>query len=101
MVLRDPRGTPPAHRLTALTSRLAGVRHHLEVARDVLTDMPRVHVETAVTQTRGLVGMLAEVETLAALDAGLAPALRRARDDAADALCDHADWLEAQLPVSD
>jgi uncharacterized protein (DUF885 family) len=64
--------------------------------------MPRVNVETAIGQSRGLVGMLgADVEELAAADAGLGPALRSARDAAVTALGEHASWLEAQLPVSD
>jgi uncharacterized protein (DUF885 family) len=91
----------PAQRVVALTGRLAGVPHRLEVARSVLREMPRVHVETAVVRTRGLEEMLGGVDGVAALDVGLAPALRTARDGAAAALREHAGWLEAQLPVSD
>ena len=89
-------------RLSALTARLGAVPERLATARQVLRDMPRVHVETAITQTRGLVSMLgAEVEQLAARDRGLYPVLVAARDAAVEALAEHAGWLEAQLPVSD
>jgi len=94
-------GTDPALRLAALTARLGAVPERLRVAREVLAEMPRVHVETAAVQARGLVAMLAGVDELAALDAGFAPRLRSARDDAATALAEHAGWLDAQVPVSD
>jgi uncharacterized protein (DUF885 family) len=99
LLVRDTVDLVP--RLTALTARLAAVPHRLAVARDVLAEMPRVHVETAVVQARGLAGMLAAVDELAAADAGLGGPLCAARDDAARALEEHAEWLEAQLPVSD
>lgn len=91
-----------SHRLAALGARLRAVPERLRVARDVLHDMSRVHVETAITQARGLAGMLGrDVTTLAASDAGLGPALLTARDAAVRALHGYAAWLEAQLPVSD
>ncbi|WP_460459415.1 DUF885 family protein, partial [Angustibacter peucedani] len=47
-------------RLRALAARLAAVPEHLERAREQLGAMPRVHVETAVLQARGAVGLLGE-----------------------------------------
>ncbi|NLT57009.1 MAG: DUF885 domain-containing protein [Actinomycetales bacterium] len=89
-------------RLRALAARMTAVPRRLEVARRVLHDMPRVHVETAIVQTRGIAGMLgADLDTL--LDR--APALRAevlpARAAALDALAEHTRWLEAALPTSD
>jgi uncharacterized protein (DUF885 family) len=94
-------GADPAQRVAALTGRLAGIPHRLAVARSMLAEMPRVHVETAVVQTRGLVAMLGAVDDVAVTGDGPARALHDARDGAAAALGEHAAWLEAQLPVSD
>ena len=104
----------PAHRVACLTARLAAVPERLATAQAVLRDMPRVHVETAVGQARGLVGMLGpDVEALAAGGEargdgevrgdgdGAARALRAARDDAVAALIGYARWLEARLPECD
>lgn len=93
--------TDPVHRVTSLTARLQSVPHRLDVARGVLHDMPPVHVETAIGQARGLARMLGpDIDALAAVDGGLAPALVSARDSAVEALGGYAGWLEAQLPVS-
>jgi hypothetical protein len=45
--------TPVGHRLRALAGRLAEVPDRLALARATLTDLPLVHVETALTQTSG------------------------------------------------
>jgi uncharacterized protein (DUF885 family) len=94
-------GADLPHRIAALTTRLAAVPRRLEVARAVLADMPRVHVETAVVQARGTEALLGAVDELAASDGGLGPALLRARAAAGDALREHARWLQAQVAVSD
>jgi len=94
-------GTDPVARVTALAARLGGVAERLRVAREVLSEMPRVHVETAAAQARGLAGMLGAVDDLAASHDGPAARLLRARDDAVTALHEHAGWLDAQVPVSD
>jgi uncharacterized protein (DUF885 family) len=92
----------PAARAAALAARLADVPHRLEVARAQLHDMPRVHVETAVAQARGVVAMLGE-DVDALLER--APAARgqvdAVRTTAAAALEDFARWLETRLPDSD
>jgi uncharacterized protein (DUF885 family) len=93
---------PAPERLRALTARLSAVPGRLATAREVLHDMPRVHVETAITQTRGIGGLLTgELAGLLASEPGLAGAVEAARDGALAALDEHARWLEAQLPVSD
>ncbi len=93
---------PAAERLHALTARLALVPERLAGARDVLHDMPRVHVETAIARARGTSGLLTgELAPLLAAEPGLAGDVEPARDAALAALAEHARWLEAQLPVSD
>lgn len=92
----------PAARLRALAARMAAVPRRLEVARDVLHDMSRVHVETAIVQARGVAGMLGgELDDLLAREPALRDEVAPARAAAVDALTEHLRWLEAQLPVSD
>jgi uncharacterized protein (DUF885 family) len=92
----------PANRLRALAARMAAVPRRLEVARDLLREMPRVHVETAIVQARGVIGMLGgEVDELLAREPRLRDEVDRARASAGVALAEHVRWLESQLPVSD
>jgi uncharacterized protein (DUF885 family) len=92
----------PADRLRALAARMSAVPRRLEVAREVLHDMPRVHVETAIAQARGATGMLgADVDALLERAPALVPQVDEARTAAAAALKEHVAWLESQLPVSD
>jgi uncharacterized protein (DUF885 family) len=92
----------PADRLRSLTARMTAVPDRLRVARETLRDMPRVHVETAIGQVGGILALLrTELEALAEREPGLADGALRARQPAAEALEEHARWLEAQLPVSD
>ena len=51
---------PVEDRLRALGGRLEAVPERLATARATLRDMPRVHVETALTQISGLISMLRE-----------------------------------------
>jgi uncharacterized protein (DUF885 family) len=96
------RAGDPAERLRSLGSRLAQVPQRLAQAREVLHDMPQVHVETAIAQARGTDGLLTdELEPLLATDPLLAGKVKQARDEALAALADHTRWLESQLPVSD
>ena len=91
-----------ADRLRALTARMAAIPDRLRVARHTLHDMPRVHVETAILQVQGVLALLGgELEALIGRVPGLAERAAAARRDAAEALQEHARWLEAQLPVSD
>jgi uncharacterized protein (DUF885 family) len=88
---------PLADRVEALTARLAVVPDAMATARFVLTECPRVHLETAVGQFRGaasmvrdhLPAMLAGTPDLAAQVASVAPG-------AAAALDEFADWAAAQ-----
>jgi uncharacterized protein (DUF885 family) len=93
---------PAADRLRALTGRLAQVPDRLGTARDVLRDMPRIHVETAIGQARGTQKLLTdEMQPLLDQEPGLAARAVAARDEALAALAEHCRWLEAQLPVAD
>ncbi|GAA3589926.1 DUF885 domain-containing protein [Kineosporia mesophila] len=93
---------PAPDRLRALAARLGQVPQRLAQARDVLHDMPRPAVQTAIGQARGTVPLLTQdLEPLLAQDESLASGVREVRDAAVEALRDHARWLEAQLPVSD
>jgi hypothetical protein len=88
----------PVERARALAARLRGVPQQLAVARDQLEEMPRVHVETARTQLRGTLALLADdVEELldrAPTERGL---LAEPRELARAALLEHDDWLAEQL----
>ncbi|MDQ1615926.1 MAG: hypothetical protein QOJ60_1865 [Actinomycetota bacterium] len=89
---------PLGDRLRSAASRLAAVPQVLETARRTLTDMPRVHVETAIGQFTGTRTLLA-TELERAL--GEHPAGRRevepARDAAVTALDEHIAWLRSRL----
>jgi len=92
----------PAQRLLSLAGRLALVPDRLATARQLLHDMPRVQVETAIDQCRGTQVLLTdELEPLLGETPGLAGEVLPVRDAALAALAQHARWLEAQLPVSD
>jgi uncharacterized protein (DUF885 family) len=89
---------PVEDRLRALGGRLEAVPERLATARSTLRDMPRVHVETALTQISGLISMLREqIPPLA----GTAPrtflSVEPMRTAAEDALVEHRDWLLEQL----
>jgi uncharacterized protein (DUF885 family) len=92
----------PADRLRAVAARAAAVPERLAAARETLRDMPRVHVETAIAQAHGVVGMLgADVDALLERAPALAGVVDPARTAAADAVREHLAWLEGRLPVSD
>jgi uncharacterized protein (DUF885 family) len=88
LLVRDT--APVADRLRALAGRLEQVPDRLAAARATLHDMPRVHVETALTQTSGALGLVRDqVAALAARGPGL-----RIRTGAAEAALEqHRDWL--------
>ena len=89
---------PLEERLSAVGGRLSAVPDFLETARETLRDMPRVHVETAVGQLRGVQAMLRDQ-----LDDALAhaPSMRSvvdpARTAALGALDAHVGWLQDAL----
>jgi uncharacterized protein (DUF885 family) len=99
---------PLPDRLHALAGRLAAVPGALAAARGGLGRMPRVHLETAIAQFDGTIGLVTE-EVNAALGqaangpaAGqVAAAVEQARPAALAALAEHRDWLSARLAGDD
>ncbi|HST65272.1 MAG TPA: DUF885 domain-containing protein [Mycobacteriales bacterium] len=89
---------PLEDRLQALGARLRAVPERLAGARSTLENMPRVHVETALTQISGLITMLRdEVPPLAGTAARTFMRVEPMRTAAEDALVEHRDWLLDQL----
>jgi Bacterial protein of unknown function (DUF885) len=92
---------PLADRLLSLARRLAAVPEALAAARSVLGErLPRVHLETALSQfagTQQLVG--AELDRVLAGGGFVTPPaeLATARAAALDALAEHCRWLEQRL----
>jgi uncharacterized protein (DUF885 family) len=101
---------PLPDRLRSLAGRLAAVPGSLAAARAALGRMPMVHLETAIGQFGGTIGLVTE-EVNAALrqaanagDAASAAAsaeVESARPAALAALAGHRDWLSARLAGED
>jgi uncharacterized protein (DUF885 family) len=99
---------PLPDRLRGLAGRLAAVPGVLAAARGELDRMPRVHLETAIAQFDGTIGLVTE-EVNAALRqaAGMSAAaavtadVERARPAALAALAEHRNWLSARLAGDD
>jgi uncharacterized protein (DUF885 family) len=89
---------PLEDRLRSLAGRLDAVPGALATARASLREMPRVHVETALTQFAGARTLIA-TEVAAALDQadGLRAVVDPAAERAVEAINTHLAWLESQL----
>jgi uncharacterized protein (DUF885 family) len=92
---------PLPDRLAALAGRLAQIPRALEVARDQLENMPKVHLETAIGQFDGTIKLVAgEVGNALAQADSQTLASRRAMDKARpaalEALAGHRAWLAAK-----
>jgi len=91
---------PLPQRLRNAGARLGQIPEQLETARASLRDMPRVHVETAIAQFGGTLGLLDDIEKKITdfpdVRAGVEPAIETARA----ALKTHVEWLTAALPAS-
>jgi uncharacterized protein (DUF885 family) len=91
---------PLPDRLRNAGGRLAQIPEQLEAARAVLHDMPRVHVETAIGQFNGTLGVLDDIARelvgVPAVRTSVEPALEAARD----ALTRHVAWLGGQLETA-
>jgi uncharacterized protein (DUF885 family) len=84
---------PAAQRLESLTARLRAVPDALATARAVLGDCPRIHLETAAGQFRGVAGMLrTELPRLLAEEPGLAGTVEPAAGAASAALEAFGTW---------
>ncbi len=103
---------PLGERLSSLAGRLAAVPASLAAARESLGPMPKVHLETAIAQFGGTIGLVTE-EVNAALRratdgtgasqavAAVVTEVERVRPAALDALAEHRDWLSARLTGAD
>jgi uncharacterized protein (DUF885 family) len=101
---------PLTDRLRSLAGRLTAVPDSLAAARATLGRMPKVHLETAIGQFGGTIGLVTE-EVNAALrqaanagDAATATAsaeVESVRPAALAALAEHRDWLSARLAGDD
>jgi uncharacterized protein (DUF885 family) len=100
---------PLPDRLAALAGRLAQIPRALEIARDQLQAMPKVHLETAIGQFDGTIKLVADEVDSALRHAGTqSPASRKimdkARPAALEALAGHRAWLaakNAENPLTD
>ncbi|CAB5025783.1 unannotated protein [freshwater metagenome] len=89
---------PVEERLASLAGRLAGIPEALETSRLLLRDMPRVHVETAVGQFRGTLGMVrAEVDAALVSAPGMRRVVEPVQAEALGALEAHVGWLQDRL----
>ena len=80
---------PMADRLVSVAGRLAQVPAVLEDARGLLSLMPKVHVETAITQFEGTIALVRDVPYSAEIE--------KVRPAALAALAAHVEWLSAKL----
>jgi uncharacterized protein (DUF885 family) len=91
---------PLPQRLRSAGARLTQIPEQLETARATLHEMPRVHVETAIGQFEGTLGLLddiaKQVTDLPDLKDDVEPAIESARA----ALKTHVEWLTAELPAA-
>jgi uncharacterized protein (DUF885 family) len=89
---------PLPERLHALAGRLARVPDALAAARASLGRMPKVHLETAITQFDGTIALVTGAAADAAgVGAAAAAEVERARPAALAALAAHRDWLAGRL----
>jgi uncharacterized protein (DUF885 family) len=92
---------PLPDRLNSLARRLAAVPDALAAARSIAAArLPRVHLETAISQFEGtgrLIGPELDRTLAAAPDGAAAAGLTAARTGALDAITEHRRWLEQRL----
>jgi hypothetical protein len=92
---------PLPQRLASVASRLRAVPEYLEAARGRLSDLSRVHVETAIGQLDGTLALIEARIPAALAEAGTGPDLSGEISRAAAAVRGHQDWLRRQLDGSD
>ncbi|HUB22810.1 MAG TPA: DUF885 domain-containing protein [Streptosporangiaceae bacterium] len=89
---------PLPDRLASVAGRLAAVPAVLAEARRQLGAMPRVHLETAIGQFDGTIGLVGkEIDAALAAAPACGPRLAEVRPAALDALAEHRTWLSARL----
>jgi uncharacterized protein (DUF885 family) len=88
---------PLTDRLASVAGRLAQIPAALEDARDSLGAMPKVHIETAITQFTGTIKLITGEIDAALRKTGGAAAVDAARPAALAALGAHLEWLSDKL----
>ena len=88
---------PLPDRLRSAGSRLREIPEQLHAARATLHDMPRVHVETAIGQFTGTLGLLDEIARDVVELPDVRPEVEPALEAARTALNTHVDWLGGEL----
>jgi uncharacterized protein (DUF885 family) len=85
---------PADERLTSIASRLSTIPDALATARRVLTDCPRIHLETAVGQFSGTAALIRdELPHLMAEEPSLAGTVESLQQRAIEALGEFVTWL--------
>jgi uncharacterized protein (DUF885 family) len=85
---------PAEERLAAIAARLSAIPDALSTARSVLTDCPRIHLETAVGQFSGTTTLIRdELPNLMAQAPGLSDTVEPLRQRAIVALGEFVSWL--------
>jgi uncharacterized protein (DUF885 family) len=93
---------PLPDRLASVAGRLAEVPAVLAAARERLGSMPRVHLETAIVQFSGTIGLVSgEIDRALEAESGRAGQIDAVRPAALDALTGHRAWLSARLAAGD
>ncbi|MDX6227235.1 MAG: hypothetical protein QOI76_625 [Frankiales bacterium] len=94
--------TPVAHRLRSLAGRMSQIPDRLALARATLANPPRVHVETALTQTNGTLQLVRdEVSKLLTEEPSLRALVVPAQAAADEALVEFRTFLAAQADSAD
>jgi uncharacterized protein (DUF885 family) len=88
---------PLPDRLDSVAGRLAQIPAVLADARATLGAMPKVHIETAITQFGGTIALVSGELDAAVRKAGGSAIIDAARPAALEALAAHRDWLSAKL----
>jgi uncharacterized protein (DUF885 family) len=104
---------PLGERLLSVAGRLAAIPDSLAAARATLGRMPKVHLETAIAQFGGTIGLATEevnaalrqatarAGTSAGASAAVIAEVEKARPAALAALAEHREWLSARLAGDD
>jgi hypothetical protein len=89
---------PVPERLASLGGRLAAIPDALATARAVLSDVPRIHAETAIGQFQGTAGLIRrEVPLLLDQEPGMRAAIEPSAATALSALAEFDGWLRGRL----
>jgi hypothetical protein len=95
------RYAPAEQRLTSMAVRLSTIPDALATAREVLTDCPRVHLETAIGQFTGTAALIRDelpvlADQVPSLASSVAPLALRARRS----LAEFVGWLQERLEAA-